>query len=87
MSRRVDPPPARFEPIRPASRGVRIAAYIFGPLIWLVALVVAALLLKHTSAIELGLLVTIAAFVVAFVVLLLIRQGRERERERYAARG
>ena len=75
-----------FQPLRPASRPKLIAALVLGPILWLVALLVASWLLGHTDAIELGLLVTAASFVLAAVVLSLLRFGRRREERRYADR-
>jgi hypothetical protein len=60
---------------------------VIGPLLWLVSLVVVALVLHYTSAIELGLLVAAISAVVAAVALVLMRTGRVREEKRYAARG
>jgi peptidoglycan/LPS O-acetylase OafA/YrhL len=77
----------RFEPLRPASRRVRIAAVIAGPLLWLAALIVAAWVLKYTAAIELGLLITVASFLVSLLVLLLIHAARRRQERRYVERG
>ena len=76
----------RFRPLRPASRPKLIAAIVLGPVLWLVALSVAAWLLARTDAIEIGLLVTAASFVIAAVVLSLLRLGRGREERRYADR-
>ena len=70
----------------PASGPKLIAALVLGPILWLVALLVASWLLDHTDAIELGLLVTAASFVLAAVVLSLLRFGRRREERRYADR-
>ena len=75
-----------FRPLRPASRPKRIAALVLGPILWVVALVVASWLLDRTNAIELGLLISAATFVFAAVVLSLLRLGRRREERRYADR-
>lgn len=72
--------------MRPASRPQLIAAFVLGPILWLVALLVASWLLDRTDAIELGLLLTAAAFLFAAVVLSLLRLGRRREERRYANR-
>ena len=79
--------PPRFEPIRSAPRSRRIAALVLGPLLWLAALVVVAVLLRRTSAIELGLLIALGSFVLALVVVLLLRIGREREESHRAVGG
>jgi membrane protein implicated in regulation of membrane protease activity len=80
-------PSASFEPLRPASSGRLLAAILLGPVLWLVALVVAAWLVARTWAIELGLVVTLASFLVSLVVLAAIRAGRRRQEKRYVERG
>ena len=75
-----------FRPLRAASRPQRIAALVFGPILWVAALVLGAWLLDRTNAIELGLLIAGASFVFAAVVLTLLRLGRRREERRYADR-
>ena len=76
---------AALRPLRPASGPKLIAALVLGPILWLVALMVASWLLDRTDAIELGLLLAAASFVFAAVVLVL-RLGRRREERRYADR-
>jgi hypothetical protein len=77
----------RFRPLRPARGWRLVAAFTIGPLAWLIALDVAAILLDHTEAIEFGLLVALASFAVSMILLALLRAGRRREERRYAARG
>ena len=81
-----DQPPVRFEPLRPASRGQVIAALVLGPILWLVALIVAAWTFKYSWAIQLGFAVTAASFLLALLVLALVRRGRRRQEMRYADR-
>jgi uncharacterized RDD family membrane protein YckC len=76
----------RFEPLRPASRGRLIAGFVLGPILWLVALIVVAVVFKYTNAIAVGLGVAVASFVVSLLVLALVYRGRRRQEERYAAR-
>ena len=76
----------QFEPLRPASRGRLIAAFILGPIFWLVALVVAAVLLEFTGAILFGLVVTAGSFVISMLVLGLVYGARRRDEKRYAER-
>jgi hypothetical protein len=76
----------RFRPLSRASRPKLIAAFLLGPVAWLVALLVTAWLLERTDAIELGLLLAGASFAVAAVILSLLRLGRRREERRYAPR-
>jgi len=75
-----------FRPMRPASGPKLVAALVLGPIMWLVALLVASWLLDRTNAIELGLLFTAAAFLFAAVLLSLLRLGRIREERGYADR-
>jgi hypothetical protein len=72
--------------LRPASGPNLIAALVLGPILWVVALLLAAWLLDRSDAIELGLLIAAASFVFAAVVLSLLRLGRRREERRYADR-
>jgi membrane protein implicated in regulation of membrane protease activity len=83
----VGQPVVSFEPLRPASRGRLIAAVLLGPVVWLVALIVAAWLFHYSSSIALGLVVTAASFVVSLVVLALLHARRRRQERRYADRG
>jgi drug/metabolite transporter (DMT)-like permease len=78
--------PTRFRPLRPASRRRLVAVIVIGPLLWVVAFVVTAWLVKHGDAIGLALLVTSVSLLVALLVLLMLRGGRRREERRYAAR-
>jgi hypothetical protein len=83
VSSDADLPSVRFQPRRPASRGRLLAAFVFGPLLWLVALAVVAWLFVNTTVIVLGLLVAAASFVVSLVVLAVLYAGRRREERRY----
>jgi zinc transporter ZupT len=76
----------RFEPLRPASRRALIAAFVLGPLAWLVALTIAAIVLDYTGALLFGLTVAATSFVVAIVVLFLVHAARRRQEKRYAER-
>jgi hypothetical protein len=78
---RLDVP--RFEPLAPASRGQVIAGLVLGPILWLVALVVAAWVVDKTDAIALGLAVMAGAFVIAVLVLSLLYVSRRRQEKRY----
>jgi hypothetical protein len=75
-----------FRPLRPASGLKLAAAFVFGPLLWVVALMLGSWLLDRTNAIELGLLITAASVVFAAVVLSLLRLERRREERRYEDR-
>jgi hypothetical protein len=76
----------RFRPLRPVSRPRLLAAFILGPVAWVIALTVGALVLEHTDAIELGAVVTFVSLVVSAIVLSLLRLGRLREERRYEHR-
>ena len=77
----------RFEPLRPASRGRLIAGFVVGPVLWLLALIAGAWLFNYSWAIALGLLVSVASFLVSLLVLALLRAGRRRQERQYADRG
>ena len=82
----LDRPAIRFEPLRPASRGRLIAGFVLGPVLWLVALIVAATLFEYSWAITLGLLVTVASFLVSLLVLGMLNRRRRSQERRYEAR-
>ncbi len=77
----------RFEPLHPASRSAVIAGVLVGPLLWLVALVAVAWFFEYAWAIAFGLLVTVTTFLVALVVLALVRVARVRQEKRYVDAG
>jgi hypothetical protein len=79
--------PPRFEPSRHAPRSRQVAALVLGPLLWLSALLVVAVVVRRTSAIELGLLIVLGSMVLASIVVGLCRIGRGREERRHAAGG
>ena len=86
MSTDIERPSVRFEPLQPVSRVRLILRLIYGPVLWLIALAVAGWLFTSGWAIQLGLLVAIASFVLSLAVLALLRVGRRREERRYVAR-
>jgi MFS-type transporter involved in bile tolerance (Atg22 family) len=77
--KRVEP----FVPLRPVPRRRLIVRAVLGPLAWLVGLLVAAIVLHRTQAIELGLLIAFLCLVVSMLVLVVVRGGRNREQRRY----
>jgi hypothetical protein len=77
----------RFRPMRTASGARLIAAVVLGPFLWVVALVIVAVLVHKTNAIELGVLIAVGSILVAVPFLILFRLDRRREERRYAARG
>jgi membrane protein DedA with SNARE-associated domain len=76
-----------FEPLRPASGTKLVLAAVIGPIAWVIAWMVAAWLIVHTDAIELGLLITIASFLIAVPILGLLAWGRNREERRFELDG
>lgn len=75
-----------FTPLRPTSRRRMFVRAVLGPVLWLVAVLVATVLVERTDAIELGLAVAAGSFLLAALVLSLLRDGRGREERRYADR-
>jgi zinc transporter ZupT len=75
-----------FTPLRPASRRRMLVRAVVGPVLWIVALLVATALVARTDAIEFGLAVAAGSFLLAALVLSLLRAGRGREERRYADR-
>lgn len=71
-----------FSPLRRASTAKRIVLFIFGPLAWVVALAVLAVIVREDAAVEVGLLVAAGAFLVAFLLLTVARFMRVRREER-----
>ena len=71
--------PARFTPLHTASRLQRIAVFVVGPLLWLVAVVIVGIVVHRQSAVEIGLAVTLIAFLVSLVISELARRLRRRE--------
>jgi hypothetical protein len=78
------PADEHFRPLRTARRSKLVLAIVIGPLLWIVALAVVAVVVDRTDSIEVGLLITAAAGVTAAVVLAILTRARRREEERYA---
>jgi hypothetical protein len=74
-----DRSPADFRPLQRASRPVRVLVFVFGPLLWLVALVVVGVVVKRGRAVEIGLIAALTAFLLALVVSMIARRLRVRE--------
>ncbi len=77
----------RFRPMRTASGLRLIAAIVLGPFLWVVGLVIVAMLVHKSDAIELAVLIALGSILVAVPILVVFRLGRRREERRYAARG
>ena len=73
-----------FEPLSPASRPVQIAGLVVGPILWLVALALAAWVLDETSAIAIGFAVTAVSFAIAVILLSAAYIARRRQEKRFA---
>lgn len=71
--------PARFSPLRRASRAKRRATLIIGPLLWLASLVLVALVIHHGNSVEYALAVLAISFALALPVLGSMRALRARE--------
>ena len=72
--------------MRTASGPKLIAAIVFGPILWVVALIAVGWVVNQKSAVEFGLVIAGASFAGATVVLSLLRLGRRREERRYVER-
>lgn len=70
---------ARFTPLERASVARRRIVVVLGPLLWLVAASLVGIVLDRGTAVEVGLVVTFAAFVVSLCVSALARRSRLRE--------
>ncbi|HEX3736003.1 MAG TPA: hypothetical protein VHV53_00535 [Solirubrobacterales bacterium] len=70
---------SRFRPLRPASTPRLILAAIFGPLLWVLCVLVAVFLVEPTDEILTGALVAAVSLVVAVFILLALRRARIRE--------
>jgi hypothetical protein len=68
--------PARFTPLQSATAVRRAIVVVVGPLLWLVALVVVGVVVDQRQAVELGLIVTLVAFVLSLFMSLLARRRR-----------
>jgi hypothetical protein len=76
---------ARFWPRRRATPAKRaVALFLVGPLLWVVALIAIAFVVKRSDVVEIGLLITAASIAVALVFLVPMRLVRRREEEKRA---
>jgi hypothetical protein len=87
VSSEVGRPSVHFEPLRPASRGRLVAAFVLGPILWLVTLIAAVWVLDHSWAIAVGLLAAVASFLVSLLVLAIVHSRRRWQERRYADGG
>jgi hypothetical protein len=70
---------ADFTPLQRPSLPARVLALVVAPLLWLVALVVVAVVVKRGHAVEVGLIAALAAFLLALFVSVIARRLRVRE--------
>jgi hypothetical protein len=77
--------PVEFTPLRRASARGRVFVFIAGPLLWLVALVLVAVVVRRTDALLIALAVTLVGFLLWLCVGVVGRRRRIRE-EREAER-
>ncbi len=73
-----------FEPLTRARRWRLVLGAAIGSVLWLVTLIVGAIVLHRTEAIELGLLIAGVSFAAALLVVSVLRALRRREERRYA---
>lgn len=86
MSGEREPIIPRFRPLGEVATWRLVLVVTVGPVMWVVALLVGAWVVEETDAIETGLAITAGSFVLALVVLSLMRAGRRREERRYVDR-
>jgi membrane protein implicated in regulation of membrane protease activity len=86
VSSQSDPRDVHFDPLRPASRRSIIAALIIGPILWLVALIVGAIVFKYSDAVAAAVAVAAASFLIALLVLNVLLSSRRRQERRYVRR-
>ena len=61
------------------ARGFRARLVILGPLAWLVAIVVVAIVIHQANSVGIALLIVVGSFLLALVILLPMRARRVRE--------
>jgi hypothetical protein len=71
--------PAEFTPLGRPDRARRILLVVFGPLLWLAAVVLVGVTLRKTNLVELGLLITLIAFVCSLLFSLVAHRLRVRD--------
>lgn len=76
----------QFGALRPEPLAKLIVAAVVGPVGWVLAILLAILLVDATREIIIGVLATLASFAFAAVVLTVLHRGRDREEEDYRRR-
>jgi hypothetical protein len=69
----------RFRPLRPATSRERVRTLIAGPILWLVALIAVAIVVREGSAVGIGLVVVAVSFLISVPSLMLVRRRAVRE--------
>jgi hypothetical protein len=77
---------SQFDPLRPPSRRRQLWLLIAGPVVWVVALEVVAVVMHRTNLIGIGLVIAAASFLLGVLLLIPSRRRRLRE-EREGAPG
>ena len=72
-------PAPRFQPLKYAARPAQLAAALIGPVLWLGAFAILAVVARETSAIAHGIAIATGSFLVALVALIAMRRRRVRE--------
>jgi hypothetical protein len=72
-------PRPQFSPLTVATRPTRIVVAMAGPLLWLVAFIVLAVVGHETGAVAAGLAIAFGSFLVALVALVPMRRRRVRQ--------
>jgi len=86
VSSQSDPRDVHFEPLHPATRRTLIVGFIVGPILWLVALSVAAFVFTSTEAVPIGIAVAVVSCLIAMIILNLLLSSRRRQERRYVGR-
>lgn len=73
--------PARFKPLRRATRAMRAVLYITGPVLWVISLLVVDYVVRHGRSILIALIVLGFSFLVSLAFLIPMRMRRVREEE------
>ena len=73
--------PARFKPLRRATRAIRAVLYITGPILWLVSLLVVDYVVREGREIGIALVILGFSFLVVLAFLVPMRRRRVREEE------
>jgi Kef-type K+ transport system membrane component KefB len=75
-----------FQPLRPARGTKLVLAAVLGPIAWVIAWMIVAVVVNRTNAIGIGILITVASFAIAVPVLRSLAWRRDREERRFADR-